>query len=192
MKKIDVYLDFDSTIVDSIKRFVDIANKKYNVNKSPKELGDYNFKTLYNDITRSDIIDIFTSKEFFNEKLEYINGCYDVLNKYKNDINFYIVTAGFGGDLNYKKEWINNNLPFIKDVYITNSNNKSVIDMRNAIQIDDIYECLSGTNAKIKILFKNNNNFKWQRHNNNDDIYEVNMWEDIDSMFEFYIKRGII
>jgi len=188
--KIKVFLDFDSTIVNSVKRFVEIANKKFNVNKSPDELGSYNFRNLYPEITQEEVYEIFSSEEFFDEKLEFMPHIVEVLEKYKNDIDFYISTAAHGKNLELKTKWIEKNMQYIKEVYSSSSNDKSNIDMRHAIQIDDIYECLEHTNAYIKILYKDYNNFKWQRHDN-DDVYNVDDWNEIGYMFDYYLKEGL-
>lgn len=186
---IKLYVDFDSTMVDSIKRFVELANKKFNVEQKIDNLYDYGFKNMYSDISQEDIQNIFGSEEFFDENLEFIKGCKEVLYKYKDSYDIIILTASKGNNLIHKKEWISKNLPFVKKVISTNNNNKSIKELKNSIQIDDIVECLN-TNAKVKLLFKNNNNYIWQRHMN-DDIYDVNYWDEIDKILDFYLKVGI-
>ena len=190
-KKLKVFLDFDSTIVDSVKRFVEIANSKYGTNKSPSELGTYDFKNLCPNITKAEVYEIFATDEFFDDKLEFMPNAIEVLEKYKNDIDFYISTAAYGRNYELKKKWVAENLPFVKGFYSSTSNDKSNIDMRYAIQIDDIYECLKYTNAYIKILYKNFNNYKWQRYENDETIYDINDWNEIELMFDYYLKEGL-
>lgn len=190
-KKLKVYVDFDSTIVNSVERFVDIANKKYGTSRNVEELGGYNFKNMYPEIEKEDILEIFAMEEFFDSKLKFMDGAFDVLNKYKEDITFCISTAATGKNLELKTKWINNNIPFIKEIYSSTNNDKSNINMERSIQIDDVADCLKHTNAEIKILYKNFNNFKWQRHNN-DNIYNINTWSEIDDILDFYLREGII
>lgn len=189
--KLRVFLDFDSTIVDSIKRFIEIQNSKLGTNKVVNELGTYDFKNVYPDITKKEVYEVFGMDEFFNEKLEAMPNALEVINKYQDDIDFCISTSAYGRNLELKKEWIAKNMPFVKEVYSSNSNDKSNIDMRRSIQIDDIYECLKYTNAHTKILYKNFNNYRWQRYENDESIYEVNDWNEIGLMFDYYLKEGL-
>lgn len=188
--KIKVFVDFDSTIVDSVKRFVEIANEKYGENKSQEDLGTYNFLNMYPSITKEEIRGIFAMDEFFDDKLEYMPNALFILNKYSEDFDMYLSTASFGRNLELKKDFVSKNLKFIKGVRSSVGNDKSSIDMKGSIQIDDIYECLEYTNAKIKILYKNNKNYKWQRHND-DSVYNVNEWLEIGEMLEYYLKEGV-
>lgn len=189
--KIKVFLDFDSTIVNSVKRFVEIANKKFNMNKSPDELGSYDFRNLYHNITQKEVYEIFSSEEFFNNELEYMPNVINVLDKYNDKFDFYISTASHGKNLELKKIWISENMPYVKGIFSSDGNDKSNIDMRHAIQIDDMYECLEHTNSYVKILYKNGNNFAWQRHDNDDMVYDVNDWNEIGSMFDYYLMEGL-
>lgn len=189
--KLKVFLDFDSTLVDSVDRFVKIANKKYNVNKTKEELGSYSFKNMYPSITQEEIREIFHMDEFFDKELKFLPNAIEVLERYQHGIDFYISTSASGRNLELKKMWITNNIPFVKEVFSSETNNKSNIDMNNSIQVDDVYECLKYTNASIKLLLKSDNNFKWQRHNDST-IYNINTWEELGNIFEFYLKEGII
>ena len=57
--------------------------------------------------------------------------------------------------------------------------------MKNSIQIDDNLKCLE-TNASLKILYKNFNDFPWQRPTGNEECISVNTWEEIDDILNFY------
>ena len=56
--------------------------------------------------------------------------------------------------------------------------------MQNSIQIDDNIQCLN-TNASLKILYKNFNNYPWQQLDNNECMI-VNTWKEIDDVLNFY------
>lgn len=189
--KIKLYIDFDSTIVDSIGRVIEMGNNKYGVNEHRSKLSDYNFKSVFPSITKKEIDEMFCSEEFFNDNLKYMPNCYDVLNKYKDLCDIYIVSVSYNDNLKYKSKWIDKNLPFVKQFIPVNNNDKHIIDMRNGIQIDDTYECLRYTNALVKILYKDNNDYQWQHHSN-ENIYNVNTWREIDDMLSFYLKEGVI
>ena len=62
--------------------------------------------------------------------------------------------------------------------------------MNYGIQIDDRTDCLMGTNANIKILFKNNQEFDWnQTYDINEPIYIMNDWKEIIETLEFALKN---
>ena len=67
------------------------------------------------------------------------------------------------------------------------SKKKNHINMDNAIQIDDNFDCLK-TNATLKILYKSFHNFPWQEPTSNEELMVVNTWEEIDSILDFYKK----
>lgn len=187
--KLKLYVDFDSTIVDSIARFVQMANKKYNVEKNSGDLGHYGFKNMYPELSTEELLDIFAKEEFFNNNLKIIDGCLEVLYKYKDIYDICIATACTGDNLKHKKAWVEKNLPFVKEFHSFTTSDKSSLDMSDGIQIDDTYKCLK-TNASLKILFKNYKNYEWQRHCNTE-VYNVNNWEEIDSILEFCEREGV-
>ena len=55
----NIYLDFDDTITQSIENVVRIVNKRYNKNINPKDIGEWDFSDVYPDIPLQDIINIF-------------------------------------------------------------------------------------------------------------------------------------
>ena len=62
--------------------------------------------------------------------------------------------------------------------------------MNYGIQIHDRTDCLMGTNANIKILFKNNQEFDWNRtYDINEPIYIMNDWKEIIETLEFALKN---
>lgn len=189
--KINIFLDFDSTIVDSIKRFVELANKKYKTDKDENDLGAYGFSNLYPEINNGEVHEIFAEEEFYNEDICWMNEAEEIIKNISNKFDIFIVTSASGKNLEFKNKWISKHMPFVKKVYATGSNNKSVIDMSGGIQVDDVYECLEKTNARIKLLYKNYNNFKWQRHSN-EDVYNVNSWKEINEILNFYLRNGVI
>ena len=62
-------------------------------------------------------------------------------------------------------------------------------DRHNGVFIDDHIGCLHSSNAKIKILMKNVENGEWNKVEPNDDIYVVNNWYEVYSIFDFIKKN---
>lgn len=190
---IKLFLDFDDTITLSAKQFIKIANKKFNTNKDWRDVKKWNFIDLYPNITYEDIDSIFCSKDFFVD-LEIIDGVLECLNKIKNSIDINIVTIGKPENLENKKIWLSENFKNIKYNFVgiteTFNINKSSIDMKNGVFIDDRFNMLKNSNASTKILFKNFNDFEWQKHDPGSNIYIVNTWNEIYDMLKFYLNHN--
>ena len=191
--KIKLFLDFDDTITLSAKQFVKIANKKFNTNKDWRDVKKWNFIDLYPNITYEDIDSIFCSKDFFVD-LEIIDDVLKCLNDIKNSIDINIVTIGKPRNLENKKIWLSENFKNIKYNFVgiteTFNINKSSIDMKNGIFIDDRFNMLQSSNAPTKILFKNFNSFEWQEHDPGSNVYIVNTWDEIHDMLKFYLNHN--
>ena len=62
--------------------------------------------------------------------------------------------------------------------------------MHLGIQIDDNMSSIENTNAAVKILFQNNNNFTWNRPKPNiDNLYIAQTWKEICQILEFFNKN---
>lgn len=183
-----IYIDFDNTIVSSNQRVIDILNTKYNINKSEEDLSDYDFQSIA-PISIKDKNNIFESDEFF-WGLDFKSGFLNFFDKYKDKVNFIVITKGSEENLRKKEAWLKSHLDKeIKILGVTNDSlSKNVVDMRGCIQIDDCTNALD-TNAEIKILYKSGNNFPWQNlYKGNCGILITNNWSEIDEIVEFYMQ----
>lgn len=179
-----IYLDFDNTIVESNKRIIDILNNKYKISKSEKDLNDYNYNSIY-PITVEEKLSMFESDEFYSG-LEFKPGVLDVLKKYADIYKIIIVSKGTPLNLEKKEKWIRQNIPFeFPFIGLSGQSFRKKVDMEGAIQIDDTFKCLE-TNASLKILYKNFNNFPWQQPECDEEYFTTNTWEEIDSILDFY------
>jgi len=163
-----MFLDFDSTIVDSLKSFTDVYNILY-LNypefklADPNKVCQYNLKCQCPLIDR--VLDIFEHKLFF-ENLEFINhNTYDVLERLNEKYQLIIVTIGNYINLSRKALWLEKKLPFIKDCLLISNDgckmDKSIINMSGSgnIFVDDVSSNLFSSNAETKILF--GKRFEW-------------------------------
>lgn len=64
--------------------------------------------------------------------------------------------------------------------------NKSMYDMKDSIQIDDMLECLYSTNAEIKILFDPKFKFDSSEIEPNTEIYITRSWKEILDIVRWY------
>ena len=180
----DVYIDFDNTIAESNQKIIDILNKMYNLEKTEEDLKDFGFKSIA-PITNDKKMSLFESDEFF-ENLKLKDGVLNVIDKHRNNFNFIVTTIGSEKNLSKKREWLKEQIPFELDfVGIVNDRlSKKMICMKKGIQVDDCMFSLD-TNAKVKILYKSNNNFPWQKGYINKDVIVVNNWSEIDEILDF-------
>lgn len=180
-----IYVDFDNTIVESNQKVIDILNKKYKTTKTEKDLKDYNFNSIA-PISIEEKLNIFEDDAFFTD-LKIKENFLNVLDKYYDKLEFVIVSKGTEANLIKKQKWIKENIPYdIKFIGITNNSlSKKKVNMCGGFQIDDCTKALD-TNAEIKILYKNYNNFAWQLGYSNKEILVVNDWSEIDDIISFY------
>lgn len=163
MNKQKFFIDFDLTIVNSIKAYCDTYNFIYSkypnfIPANPDAITSYNFKCICPLLqTEKDRYKIWESKIFFYY-IEFINeNTYDVLKKLSKKYQLIITSIGTPKNISLKAKWLENKLPFIKDyILITNKDckmDKSIVQMQDSIFLDDIPSNLESSNAKIKVLF---------------------------------------
>jgi 5'(3')-deoxyribonucleotidase len=162
-------LDFDLTIVNSIKKIVELYDTDFNLYKNYKKVHWTNINTYSFDeltlINRDIVLDYFDDHRFFY-KLEYMDNAKEVLDKLKNKYELIVCSMGRQMNLYYKKEWLNNNLPYIKFEGVDlNHGNKQSIDMSGAIILDDNIDNLHNCNADVKLIF--GDKYPWNSNNPN-------------------------
>lgn len=154
-KKIKLFIDFDSTIVESVKAYCDVYNELYNANAD------------YTKVERWDLGDqcplavdyvenIFATERFF-EVLELIDSdTKQVLDELKEHYEVIIHSIGNPENISRKAEWIKRNLHISDMILLSKSNivmDKSIIDMSGGIIVDDYENNLFKSNADVKICF---------------------------------------
>ena len=197
-KKIKLFIDADDTILESSKAFIDIVNRQDNINppKTISELRDWKYRSLFPHITNERVIEIYNSEEFF-----YIVKIHSDFKrfylKHENAFEWNIVTKGNKTNIEHKQKYFKKYLPKAKVIGCRFNSmeeqnfDKSHIDMDYGIQIDDRTDCLVGSNANIKILFKNNRDFYWNRTDmTNEPLYIMNSWKEIIETLEFALKNS--
>lgn len=194
-KPIKVYLDFDNTLVDSNSAMVYLLNQEFGTKKEYKDLKKYDFKDLFPELTDEHCEELFGDWRLFS-LLEFFDNCFETLDYFKKRCNYSLVTYGNKYNLSAKKIWCERYLPFLKELHLLEyvpgdmNYDKSMIDMSDGIFIDDHIEYLRSSNAKIKILFRNNHDGDWNEINNLDDVYVVNSWKEIYHIIKFYVDNG--
>lgn len=160
MSKQKIFLDFDNVIVNSTLKFCSCYNRiyRYHQNFVPaqwQEVNQWNFNDECPLVT--DVEEIFRSTMFFDH-LPFINdNTYEVLKELNEKYHIIIASIGTYGNISLKSQWVGEYLPFIKDsIFLVNNGskmNKSLINMKDSIFIDDVVSNLNSSNAKYKIVF---------------------------------------
>ncbi len=150
-----IYIDFDGTLVNTIKCIVDMYNTKYNQNIDWKTVKTWQFDEL-NLSTRDKIDKYFDKKDFF-DKIEFMPFAEHTLDKLLwNGYEIVIVSMGNTKNLKLKEKWIEYNLPYCKFIGcdFKDYKDKTHIDMSDGIAfIDDSIENLLTSNCPRKICF---------------------------------------
>lgn len=194
VRKNKLFVDFDSTLVNSCDVVIGIFNRMFSTNYTIDQLKKRNFSDLFKTVTPRLIHKVFDSDEFYSN-LKFKEDSYNILSKYCEFYDIQLVTKVCRDSLSKKAEWISKNIdrrviPNI--IFIDTNSSKGVIDMRNGILVDDFVENTRETNAMIKILYSPYPSMEDCHIDNLDEVYKVSTWDEIDSILEFYRKQGKI
>ena len=152
-----LFLDLDNTTINSIKKIVELYDKDFGKYKNYKpvhwtEINTYEFKEL-NLINKKIALDYFDDHRFFID-LEYMENAKEVLDKLKDSYEIIFCSLGRRMNLYYKEEWIKKYIPYAKFIGVDLSQgDKSSVDMRGGIFLDDNIKMLDSSNADIKLLY---------------------------------------
>lgn len=186
-----LFIDFDNTIANSSEVIVDMLNEHFGKNENFEKLRKYDFSDLFPECSYWDIEKFFNSDEMF-ERLKIFPNMTETVDTFKDFFDeISIVTIGTKDNLENKKRFLKENNLELTFYGIENNgrSDKSSVDMHNGVFIDDHIGCLHSSNAKIKILMKNVENGEWNKVEPNDDIYVVNNWYEVYSIFDFIKKN---
>lgn len=186
-----LFIDFDNTIANSSEVIVDMLNEHFGKNENFEKLRKYDFSDLFPECSYWDIEKFFNSDEMF-ERLKIFPNMIETVDAFKDFFDeISIVTIGTKDNLENKKRFLKENKLELTFYGIENNgrSDKSSVDMHNGVFIDDHIGCLHSSNAKIKILMKNVENGEWNKVEPNDDIYVVNNWYEVYSIFDFIKKN---
>lgn len=186
-----LFIDFDNTIANSSEVIVDMLNEHFDKNENFEKLRKYDFSDLFPECSYWDIEKFFNSDEMF-ERLKIFPNMIETVDAFKDFFDeISIVTIGTKDNLENKKRFLKENNLELTFYGIENNgrSDKSSVDMHNGVFINDHIGCLHSSNAKIKILMKNVENGEWNKVEPNDDIYVVNNWYEVYSIFDFIKKN---
>lgn len=186
MNKIKLFLDFDSTIVDSTQAFCKVYDSIHGTNTNYTKIEQYDFSPVLN-LSQQEISDIFADERFFHY-LKFFDGVENVLKKFEDYYDYVIVTIGTVKNLYLKNLWLQENTTFeikdfiginnfIKDRKNPNRMDKSLINMQDGIFMDDHINNINSSNAEIRILFQEENrNHNWSKPTLESKLGDETLW----------------
>ena len=156
--KNNIFVDFDGVIVNSIKGIVDTYNEDFQHYKkfkyiNWKDVNTWDFKEL--ECATPEYISTYFNQQRFFDRLEFLPDAKEVLEELNKDYNITIVSSGYSPNLKAKQIWIEKNLPFCGfiGVNMKEYKDKSHVDLRTSIFIDDSSTNLKTSNALVNICF---------------------------------------
>lgn len=206
MQKRNLFIDVDDVVLNSSKAAINIFNKKFNLNpeKSFKDISEWSYKSICEDITKKDIVEAFESDEFWdsvtineyfknliNNKVieKYCKICFSTRGTEKNLEKKRIMLTKFMEDNALKNlEW---EFIGIDTKIYSEDHGKKHVNMKHGIQIDDNINYLN-TNADVKILVTNGIETDYNCYNheeaiNKENLYIVSSLKEAEEIITFFI-----
>lgn len=152
-----LFVDFDSTLVNSIEKIVELYNTDFKYYKNYKpihwtEINTYDFKELTL-INKSIALNYFDDQRFF-DNLSPMDNAKEILDILKDKYDIIICSIGRPMNQHYKRKWVHGNLPYAEFIGVDlRFDNKKSVDMSNGIIIDDLAANLTTSNADVKICY---------------------------------------
>lgn len=186
-------LDFDGTIVNSIQAVVDCYNDDYQQYPGFTVMNWWDINTWdFEELALADkrYIDQLWNQPRFFRRLNFMDWAEEVLLILKDEYKIEIATLGNIPNLNLKRLWISEHMPYVEEMHLIDLNqhtHKSHVDMSNGICIDDTSINLTTSNAANKILF--GDSYPW---NLNWDGLRCYNWNDILSLLSHTKMENIV
>lgn len=185
IKKNKIYIDFDNTLVCSIKCICNLYNEDFKYFPEFKRISWIDMKTWeFKELSlagRNYILSYFGQPRFF-KNVEFMDNAYEIISDLqKEGYNICIVSMGTPQNLLGKSIWIKKHIPYAGFIGIDMGQykDKSHIDMSDGILIDDEKRYLDSSNAKIKVCF--GDEYEWNEEWSGTRCYN---WYDIKRYIE--------
>lgn len=188
-----IYLDVDDVVLNSRSTAVKIFREQYG---GGGEERSWTFKTTRRGISQNEIIQVFDSDEFWSRvryKDEFmIPFMEEILIPWRYNVT--LVTKGDEGNIKHKWDMLSGRFDFDRVGFLAldNDESKSRVHMWEGIQIDDNYENLRDTDARVKILFRevddSDYNGFWRVRDNLPRLYVCSMADEIMDVLRFNLE----
>lgn len=192
-----IYLDVDDVVLNSRSTAVKIFRERYGGGgEERREERSWTFKTTRRGISQDEIIQVFDSEEFWS-RVHYKD---DFMVPFMEEIvipwryNVTLVTKGDEGNIKRKWDMLSGRFDFDRVGFLAldNDESKSRVHMWEGIQIDDNYENLRDTDARVKILYRevddSDYNGFWRVRDNLSRLYVCSMADEIMDVLRFNLE----
>ena len=204
INKRTIFLDVDDILLDSSAAVVTILNQRYGLNKTLDDLFDWGYKSIYRNLTKEQVNEIYESEEFWSS-VKPNEILMKVLEDSEEDeqgiwqqYNWILLTKGSKESLQKKLDYLNK-ISFFKRnkskwryFGLGHEEKKEDVHMLGRIQIDDNYSFLNKTDADLKILVKNGKETRFNRPKveteNLENLYIVDNISQVFEILKFIIK----
>lgn len=157
-KKVNVYLDFDDTLVNSIEAATILLNIQFGKTVDPNDIKRWDFTDQFPDVTLKEVEEVFASEEFFYllQEKPYAKQLIGKLDKVANVV---IISKGTPRNLELKEEYIKENFGDVKFIGLPIGVSKSNYMKKRCIIVDDNVKYLNEACAvaDIPILYRQDN-----------------------------------
>lgn len=168
MIKQKLFLDVDSTIIDSIKAYCHTYNQAFKYHPNFIEAKWWlveNWDLRDQCPLVLNVNDMFASETFF-DYAEFINGnTKEIIEELCNKYNVITCSIGTIRNIQLKLDWLNENIPCIKNhimlIKDINTMSKETVNMQDSIFVDDVKSNLDSSNAMAKICF--GDTYNWNK-----------------------------
>ena len=178
-----LYLDFDCTIVNTIKAIVSLYNEDFKYYKNFKyinwiDIDTWNFTKC--NCASAEYINTYFNQQRFFDGLEYMDNAEEVLNRLKDKYRIVVISMGYSPNLRAKDIWIKEHMPYAEYIGVNfkEHDDKSHIDVSDGIYVDDNMKNLN-TNAIENICF--GDLYEWNKCWNGKRCFN---WTDLEKYIE--------
>lgn len=204
LNKRTIFLDVDDVLLDSSAAVVAILNQRYGLNKTLDDLVDWGYKSIYRNLTKEQVSEIYESEKFWSlvKPNEILMKALEDSEEDEQGIwrqyNWILLTKGSKESLQKKLDYLNK-IPFFKRneskwryFGLGHGEKKEDVHMLGRIQIDDNYSFLNRTDADLKILVRNGKETRFNRPKveteNLENLYIVDNISQVFEILEFITK----
>ena len=153
-----IAIDLDGVTFDTISKICELYNEDFQyftdfVPVNPDEIKTWEFNEL--SCATPEQIDLYFTQPRFFDGLKLMPCAKWIIGKLSDKYEIDFVSSGRMPNLRLKELWKNENFPYARfiGVNLDNHKDKSHIDLRDAIFIDDVSQNLKTSNATIKICY---------------------------------------
>lgn len=204
-----LYLDVDDVILNTRDLVAQMLHERkcredstYQArfgNKAFKPERSWGFQTTYRGLKKSEILDMLDGDEFWN-RVTFKDDMMALLNKpeIRENYNYVFVTKGTETNIAKKYEKMKDRFDFNHCSFyaIDEDESKSVVDMSTGIMIDDNYDFLKETNAKIRLLYREipetDANGYWRLKDNLENLYVCEFVDEIEDILKFNLMSELV